>query len=328
MSCSKAISAISFADIIHGRDASVRVTQDSLIYAVDLVMVVSGLERNQAGLSLRRVIDKNLLSINLIERNTGGKGNSRTQLVNLKDALQLVMVLPGELAKSVRAQISNVMTEFFKGSESLVDQIRANAESSAPICQLARACEEPVEDQEARRKRIKREDLELVKMEQDIKRGEQEIQDMRVKNFQNGMALMTQIRPDWMQTDARFRMQIEDMARNIVTTPVVSACLTNGEQTGPDTKQQNASLSMSQLAQELGCKPLKHYVACRAGAIAAKKYRELHGQDPPKHRQWVDGAERLVNSYTESDRDLLTEVLTNMGLVPDSSTGSVSSDSG
>ena len=95
MSCSKAISAISFADIIHGRDASVRVTQDSLIYAVDLVMVVSGLERNQAGLSLRRVIDKNLLSINLIERNTGGKGNSRTQLVNLKDALQLVMVLPG-----------------------------------------------------------------------------------------------------------------------------------------------------------------------------------------------------------------------------------------
>jgi hypothetical protein len=33
---------ISFAEIIHGRDANVRVTQDGLIYAVDLVMVMTG----------------------------------------------------------------------------------------------------------------------------------------------------------------------------------------------------------------------------------------------------------------------------------------------
>lgn len=111
---SLAPSAISFAQILHGRDASVRVTSDGLIYAVDLVMVVTGLDRNHAGNSLRRVIDKNLLSLNLSERNTGGKGNSRTQLVNLKDALQLIMVLPGEMAKTVRAQIGDVMKEFFK----------------------------------------------------------------------------------------------------------------------------------------------------------------------------------------------------------------------
>jgi hypothetical protein len=42
-----------------------------LIYAIDLVMV-TGLDRNHAGNALRRVIDKNLLSINLIERSTGG----------------------------------------------------------------------------------------------------------------------------------------------------------------------------------------------------------------------------------------------------------------
>jgi hypothetical protein len=320
MSCSKAITTISLAEIIHGGDASVRVTHDSFIYAVDLVMVVSGLERNQAGLSLRRVIDKNLLSINLIERNTGGKGNSRTQLVNLKDALQLVMVLPGEMAKSVRVQISNIMTDFFKGSESLVDQIRVNAASNSPICQLARASGGSVEDQEARRKRVKREDLELVKLEH-------EIQDMRVKNFQNGMAIMTQIRPDWMQTDARFRMQIEDMARNIMTTPVLAQRLTNGEQTG-ESESNKASLSISQLAQELGCKRMLHAHMCSAGSRAAKLFRTRYGQDPPKHRQWVDGCERLVNSYTEADRGLLTEVLTDLGLMPGSepSGSSIASD--
>ena len=209
------------------------------------------------------------------------------------------------------------------GDQSLHATIDANAVSTSPIAQLARASAEPsvpVEDQETRRKRIKREDLELVKMEQDIKRGEQEIQEMRMKNFQNGMALMTQIRPDWMQADARFRMQIEDMARNIVTTPVTSARLTNGEQAEPDIKQ-NASLSISQLAQELGCKRMLHAHTCSAGARAAKLFRIRYGQDPPKHRQWVDGAERLVNSYTEADRGLLTEVLMDLGLVPGSESG-------
>jgi hypothetical protein len=40
---------ISFAEIVHGRDASVRVTDDKLLYAVDLVMVMTGKNRNYAG---------------------------------------------------------------------------------------------------------------------------------------------------------------------------------------------------------------------------------------------------------------------------------------
>ncbi len=36
---------ISFSEIVQGRDASVRVTVDGLIYAVDLVMVMTGLSR-------------------------------------------------------------------------------------------------------------------------------------------------------------------------------------------------------------------------------------------------------------------------------------------
>ena len=33
---------------MHGRDASVRVTEDKLLYAVDLVMVVNGADKNYA----------------------------------------------------------------------------------------------------------------------------------------------------------------------------------------------------------------------------------------------------------------------------------------
>jgi hypothetical protein len=48
MSCSKPVQTISFAEIIRGRDATVRVTHDHLIYAVDLVMVMNGADRRYA----------------------------------------------------------------------------------------------------------------------------------------------------------------------------------------------------------------------------------------------------------------------------------------
>lgn len=44
---------ISFDEIVQGRDSQVRVTDDGLIYAVDLVMVVTGKDRDHASQALR-----------------------------------------------------------------------------------------------------------------------------------------------------------------------------------------------------------------------------------------------------------------------------------
>jgi len=46
---------ISFSEIVQGRDASVRVTVDGMIYAVDLVMVVTGKDRDHASQALRSI---------------------------------------------------------------------------------------------------------------------------------------------------------------------------------------------------------------------------------------------------------------------------------
>ena len=66
-----------------------------------------------------------------------------------------------------------------------------------------------------------------------------------------------------------------------------------------------------------GAKWLSHSDACRAGVLAVKRYRTLHDKDPPKHRQCVDGAELSINSYTEEDWDMLTEVFGDVGLLPE-----------
>ncbi len=78
MSSTEPITRISFDGIVHGTHTSVRVTHDGLLFAVELVMVVSDLERDQAGLALRRVLKKELSSIQIIERSTPGTGDYAT----------------------------------------------------------------------------------------------------------------------------------------------------------------------------------------------------------------------------------------------------------
>jgi hypothetical protein len=77
---------LSFDEIIPGN--SVRVTEDGMIYAVDLTMVITGKSRDQAGLALRNLSEETFQSIKFIDRNTGGRGNGRTKLVTFDDALE------------------------------------------------------------------------------------------------------------------------------------------------------------------------------------------------------------------------------------------------
>jgi hypothetical protein len=46
---------MSFAEIVQGRDSNVRMTHDGLIYAVDLVMVVTGKNRNDSAKDIRNI---------------------------------------------------------------------------------------------------------------------------------------------------------------------------------------------------------------------------------------------------------------------------------
>ncbi len=48
VSVKKEVQTISFGEIVRGRDASVRVTDDGYLYAVDLVMVMTGADRKYA----------------------------------------------------------------------------------------------------------------------------------------------------------------------------------------------------------------------------------------------------------------------------------------
>ena len=217
-----------------------------------------------------------------------------------RDIITLIMVLPGKIAKDIRSKFAAIIEKYIA--------VHHDPVSGTTTVELQ---SEPVESMESQRKRIKREDLELAKLEQ-------EIQEKRIQNFTNCMGMLTSITPNWMQSDVRFRLQTEDMIKNLMTqTPVLAntnsapnAAITNGDASGSG---MGSSISISQVAQELG-KRLSHGQSIQVGGLVARKYRDRYDTYPPKHSQWVDGAERKVNSYTERDREIIVEALKELGM--------------
>ena len=126
----------SFAEIVKGRDSSVRVTDDGLLFVVDLVMVMTGLARDQAGLILRRLSNKLTLPTTIDRPSIGG--GHPTKLITFEHAIELAMILPGETAKKTRIAFANIIRRYLAGDESLVSEVRLNANSSESISQMAR----------------------------------------------------------------------------------------------------------------------------------------------------------------------------------------------
>lgn len=119
----------------------VTVTEDGMLFAVELVMVVTGKDRVHANSTLYKIKEEHFCYQNLVIKKMPGKGNGRCKLVSFDHAIELIMALPGEGAKEYRAKFVDVIKRYLAGDKSLIEEVNANAESNAPINQMARdAC--------------------------------------------------------------------------------------------------------------------------------------------------------------------------------------------
>ena len=117
-----------------------------------------------------------------IERNTGGRGNGRTKLVTFDDALELIMVLPGKMAKEMRTKFADIIKRYLAGDKTLVEEIKANAESSHPIAQMAReslAADNGMSPEDKALETRKRK-LEVDRLALQIQRDELQVQNERL----------------------------------------------------------------------------------------------------------------------------------------------------
>jgi T5orf172 domain len=140
----RGLSMISFKSLVPGSEG-VRVTDDTppLIWVVDLVMVVKGCDRRHAARDLDAIPDTLFEVQKLVLKVLPGNGKWPVKLLTLKDAMDLIMVLPGPQAKLFRQQACDILTRVLAGDQTLHSQIDANATSTAPLHVLARAAAPP-----------------------------------------------------------------------------------------------------------------------------------------------------------------------------------------
>lgn len=134
---------LSFNGIFTSNNNIVRVTDDNMIYAVDLTVAVTGKDRRHAAQTIRDIDEKYFDKTKFSERQLSKTGGPMTKLVSFKDAIQLIMVMPGLIANDTRAQFSDVIQRFLAGDQTLIKEIRFNATSKSPIARLAQSASDP-----------------------------------------------------------------------------------------------------------------------------------------------------------------------------------------
>ena len=316
-----------FASIVNGRDYSVRVTDDGLLAAVDIAMIMSGKSKRDAGKDLRNLNETLFSAANFTARDFTGQGNKGVRLVTPKAAIELIMVLPGKVAKETRIKFADIIHRYIGGDTSMITEIVANAASESPIAQLARATlpvvVAPTNDAAfsiVRKRKV--EELEIATMEMDLQERAERVKAMSIANYAaeqtvraaelaNRTAEMnyfTSVATSYKglcednAMDERARLMFKDNYINVCMAKSNAGLLiTNGA-------PKNTPISLSMVAVELGLK-LSTGELISAGSELSKCYFALHNKPPTKHGQLCGGRMTPVNSYMESDRALMEEVL-------------------
>ena len=128
---------ISLSSIIPGA-TDVRLTDDDLLWSIDLTMSITGKNRGDAAKTLRNLKPEIFAEAKFTHRVLAENGGLRTKLLNLNDSIELIMILPGKIAKKIRAKACDYIIRILAGDSTLIPEIEANAASSGPIHRMAR----------------------------------------------------------------------------------------------------------------------------------------------------------------------------------------------
>lgn len=276
---------LSFEEIIPG--SSVRFTDDGMLFAVDLVMAITGKNRDEAGMVIRRLTDEIFTSSKLIERNTGGRGNARTKLVTFNDALELIMVLPGKMAKETRTKFAEIIKRYLAGDSSLVKELVDNANSLHAVNVLARGPAEELAVENPRKRLL--EELEI----------QEKTCDLQAKIMRHYQSLC----PNGVIED-HMRLLFKDNFANLAMGDYGQKRITNDGEANP-----NKPITVSTVAAQMGITFSDDKAYQKIGRNLRDLYFSRYNRAPSKHEQKVGGAMREVNSYSERDRDLVEQAI-------------------
>jgi len=270
-------------------------------------MVVTGKNRNDAGQAIRNLDAEIFHSVNFTERQLSTRGGPKTKLISFKHALELIMVLPGKIAKETRAQFADVIHRYMAGDPSLAAEIEANAESSDPVNQFARAT--LGEDLESKKRRLELEDLEIQERRLALEERKRKLRQSELEMPLQFMVTCNKVVESMGGWDQRDQIRHKAMMSNYVDLVYKNsagvAAITDSDLSPPAVPQY---ISIPMVVNSMGVKGNLSYP--RIGKIASDLFLEEHGQRPGeyygKHGE-INAQGILVNAndYRKEDEPLL-----------------------
>ena len=124
---------------------TIRVTQDYLIHSVDLIRTFCSIKQKAATEAISRLPDELFPKCNFIKRRMGTAGNY-TNLLNVENAISLIMVIPGKMAVETRRDFAKIIVRHFAGDQYLEMETKANGISTSGLAALAQPSSGLVED--------------------------------------------------------------------------------------------------------------------------------------------------------------------------------------
>lgn len=327
------MATIPFDEIAAGASARICTIENVQYLSVrDVIMHLCELTAKRANekWSLLSETAKNELTEFIGQFRFPGPGNpSPSPVISFKGILKLIMHLSGEKAAMHRSAMTKILTRYYAGDGSLVEEVEANAQSAAPVAQMARAAlaaeAMPVQNEISLPNKRKLEELEIAKLEADIgsRRAETEARlaetearrtETEARRHLVNHEHITKCTASYQDMckdtvmDERARLIFKDLYLNMAMLREQPVAAGGGQPLLANGPSPNKPISLSLVAGELGLKIPSNELISIGGELK-KRYVEKHGKSPPKHDQLCDGRVTKVNSYLESDRPLVEEVL-------------------
>jgi len=126
---------------------------------IDVAMIFTGLNNNQAGKAVRRLLDDHPeVQSTRLNFKFAGRGQKPICVAPLAVALDFAFLLPGKAAAQMQRQAAALMVRYLGGDATLVDEVYANRraqealatipeEQRTPLEQAVRLCGEAIENQ-------------------------------------------------------------------------------------------------------------------------------------------------------------------------------------
>ena len=223
------------------------------------------------------------------------------------------MLVAGHKAAFYRSAMAKILQKHYTGTGSLLDEADASAKQSSSDIPSSGMVSESSDELYLPYKR-KLAELEVAKRETEVQATKIANRAAELANLgierEHLMACTSGYRELCEDTvmDERARLILKDNFLNMAMLQAPARGSGQGLLGGHGALNPSKPISLSLVVGELGLKiPSNELISI--GAELKKRYVEKHGKEPGKHEQLCGGRMTRVNSYMESDRPLLEEVL-------------------